>query len=239
MASITTRAVKTVLVADETAFVRERFRTAIESAGHRAVEARTGAELLALLQRETPRIDLVIVDLHLSGGRGLELLRRVRATGAERPILVFSGTIAAAGEVAELAALGVTGYINEYIGAQNLVRALLPHLFPDEHNRRSSPRVALNAPVSFRVGNTISTALSLNVSTGGLAVRTTNPLEVGSTVKVRFRLPRVSHEIEAIARIAWANARLGMGLEFTSIEPSDQARIESFVNTHFFTNRKA
>ena len=33
--------VKTVLVADDTEFVRDRFRTAIEAAGHRAVVARS------------------------------------------------------------------------------------------------------------------------------------------------------------------------------------------------------
>jgi uncharacterized protein (TIGR02266 family) len=239
MASIRTRPVKTVLVADDTAFVRERFRTAIEQAGHRAVEARTGVQLLAILQRDDPRIDLVLLDLHLSGGRGLELLRRVRDIVQERPILVFSGTIANAHEVAELGSAGVTGYINEYIGTQNLVRALVPHLFPDEHNRRSSPRVGLSVQVSYRVGNTIATAVSLNMSTGGLAVRTTNPLEVGSTLKVRFRLPRGGHEIEATARVAWANSRLGMGLQFTAVDPPHQAALDAHVSAHFFSNRKA
>ena len=42
-------AVKTVLIADDTAFVRDRFRTALEGAGHRAVTVRTGQELLATL----------------------------------------------------------------------------------------------------------------------------------------------------------------------------------------------
>lgn len=239
MASMTGRPVKTVLVADDTAFVRERFRTSIEQAGHRAVEARSGAELLAILERDLTNIDLLLIDLQLAGGRGLELLRKVRAITADRPLIVFSGTITSAREVSELGALNVNGYINEYIGTQNLVRALLPHLFPDEHNRRSSPRVALNAPVSYRVANTISSALSLNVSTGGLAVRTTNPLEVGSTLRVRFRLPKVDHEIDVEAKVAWANARLGMGLEFTDIDSGDRKAIEQFVLAHFFTNRKA
>lgn len=239
MSSTTGRPVKTVLVADDTAFVRERFRTSIEQAGHRAVEAQSGAELLAVLQRDLGQIDLLLIDLQLAGGRGLELLRKVRAITPDRPLIVFSGTITSVQEVSELGALNVNGYVNEYIGAQNLVRALLPHLFPDEHNRRSSPRVALNAQVSYRVGNTISTALSLNISTGGLALRTTNPLEIGSTVKVRFRLPKLGHDIDTHAKVAWANPRLGMGLEFTDIDAGDRAAIETFVHSHFFTNRKA
>ena len=35
-------AAKTVLVADDTAFVRDRFKVAIEGAGHKAVTAQTG-----------------------------------------------------------------------------------------------------------------------------------------------------------------------------------------------------
>ena len=238
MASISTRTTKTVLVADDTTFVRDRFRDTIENAGHRVVEARSGQELLEAIQKDAPRIDLILLDLHLSGARGVELLRRARTIVQDRPVLVFSGTIANPGEVAEMASLGVNGYINEYVGPQHLLPALAPHLFPDEHNRRASPRVTLNTQVSYRIGNAIATALCINVSTGGIAVRTTNPLAVDARVKARFRLPRVAHDIECDARVAWGSPGLGMGLQFTRIDPNDQAAIEAYVNAHFFSNRR-
>jgi uncharacterized protein (TIGR02266 family) len=231
--------VKTVVVADDTEFVRDRFRTAIEHAGHRAVSARNRAELLAALERNTPPIDLIVLDLRLADGRGIELLRAIRERGAQRPIIVFSGTIASAREVKELAALGVSGYLNEYTGTQHIVPALAPHLFPEAHNRRSSPRVTLGVAISCRVQNTISTALTLNVSTGGVAVRTTSPLAVDTVVKIRFRMPKASHEIEAEARVAWVDRRVGMGLQFTRIDAADQAQVQAFVAAHFFSNRKA
>jgi uncharacterized protein (TIGR02266 family) len=239
MAAPSTMVVKTVVVADDTEFVRDRFKTAIESAGHRATGARTGAELLALLRDHVPSIDLVVLDLRLPDGRGTELLRAIRKADQQRPVVVFSGTIANASEVKELADLGVSGYINEYTGAQHIVPALAPHLFPEEHNRRSSPRVALGVAVTYRVGNTISTALSLNVSRGGLAVRTTNPLEIKTVVKVRFRVPKAKNDVEADARVAWAHRGVGMGLQFTRIDESDQAALDAYVSAHFFSNRKA
>lgn len=239
MAAPSPLVVKTVVVADDTEFVRDRFRSAIEHAGHRAVTARNRTELLTVLEHNTPPVDLVVVDLRLANGRGLELLRAIRDLRAERPVIVFSGTIASAREVKELAKLGVSGYINEYTGAQHIVPALAPHLFPEEHNRRASPRVTLNASIAYRVNNTIATGLSLNVSTGGVAVRTTSLLDVGTTVKVRFRLPKGAHDIEADARVAWADRRVGMGFEFTRILPEDQALVEAFVSAHFFSNRKA
>jgi uncharacterized protein (TIGR02266 family) len=238
MAAASPMVVKTVLVADDTEFVRERFRAAIEAAGHRALVARTRTEVLALIGRDAPRVDLVLLDLRLADGRGVDMLRAVRQHG-DHPVIIFSGTIASTGEVRQLTDLGISGYINEYTGAQHIVPALAPHLFPDEHNRRSSPRVALGVSVSYRMRNSIASGLSLNISTGGLAVRSTNPHPVDAVVKVRFRLPKGTHDIEADARVAWADTRLGMGLQFTRIAPSDQALVDAFVTSHFFSNRKA
>lgn len=230
---------KTVVVADDTEYVRERFRAAIQSAGHRAVGVRTGGELLEVLKRDSPAVDLVVLDLRLPGGRGVELIRTIRRQDEYRPLVVFSGTIADAGEVSALAGLNITGYINEYTGPQHIIPALTPHLFPDGNNRRSSPRAALGVSVSYRVGNTIATGLALNVSSGGLAVRTSSPLEIGAVVKIRFRLPKGAHDVEADARVAWADRRVGMGMSFTRISKDDQAAVASYVLAHFYTNRKA
>jgi uncharacterized protein (TIGR02266 family) len=240
MAAASKMVVKTVVIADDTEFVRTRFKTAIEQAGHRAVGARTGAELVSLVSDHVPPIDLVVMDLRLPDKRrGIELVRAVREMGRHRPLVVFSGTIAGTHEVKALASLGVNGYINEYTGPQHIVPALSPHLFPDGNNRRASPRATLSVAVSYRVANTIATGLTLNVSTGGVAIRTTSPLEIGTALKVRFRLPKGKHEIDADARVAWADHRVGMGLQFTRIDAGDQATVEAYVSAHFFSNRKA
>ncbi len=231
-------AVKTVLVADDTEFVRERFRKAIQDAGHQAITAKSGPEVLAAVR--TRPLDLGVLDLRLRQGNGVGLLRAIRKVAPERPpLLVFSGTIASAVEVREMSALGIAGYVNEYTAVQHIVPSLSPHLFPTEYNRRSSPRVTLGIPVAYRFGNTIATALTLNISRGGLALRTTNPLPVDSIVRVRFRLPAVRSDIQAEARIAWVDQRVGMGVQFTSIDDATQAAIDLFVQSHFFTNRKA
>ena len=232
-------AVRTVLIADDTAFVRDRFRTALEGAGHRTITVQSGQELLSTL-RTQERIDLVVLDLRLPNSRGVELLRSMRRIAPERPpIVVFSGTIANADEVRELASFGVAGYVNEYSGVHHILPALAPHLFPEHYNRRSSPRVVLGVPIAYRVGNAISTSLTLNVSHGGVAIRSSNPLDVASVVRVRFRMPGGKKDIDAEARVAWSDRRIGMGLQFTAIDAEAKASIDDYVQTHFFTNRKA
>ena len=233
-------AVKTVLIADDTAFVRDRFRTALEGAGHRAVTVRTGQELLATLRSPQQRIDLVVLDLRLPDGRGIDLVRSMRRVAPDGPpVIVFSGTIANSDEVRNLASFGVAGYVNEYTGVGHIMPALAPHLFPDHYNRRSSPRVVLGVPITYRVGNAIFTSLTLNVSHGGVAIRTTNPLDVAAVVRLKFRISGTKKDIDAEARVAWSDRRVGMGLEFTSIEPAAQSVIDDYVQTNFFSNRKA
>ena len=231
---------KTVVIADDTAFVRDRFRAALEEAGHQAITVRSAVELLARIRADLPRLDLVVLDLRLPSASGVELVRSIRRLDEGRlPIVVFSGTIASAEEVRELSRLGIAGYVNEYSAAQHILPSLAPHLFPDSFNRRSSPRVVLGIPVAYRYGNTIAAALTLNLSRGGVAVRTTSPLEPGSRLRVRLRLPGAKREIDAEARVAWTDRRVGMGLQFERVDPVDQQAIDEFVDSHFFSNRKA
>jgi uncharacterized protein (TIGR02266 family) len=236
----TSIATKTVLIADDTAFVRDRFRAAVEHAGHTAIVAGTATELLASVRRGRDTLALIVLDLRLPQSPGVDLVRAIRRLDEGRiPILVFSGTIASADEVRQLAALGVAGYLNEYCAVQNIVPSLAPHLFPDSFNRRSSPRVVLGIPVQYRVGNAIAAALSLNISRGGIAVRTTSPLEAGAHLKIRFRIPGSPRDIEAAGHVAWHDRRVGMGVQFETVEPASQALVDDFVDAHFFSNRKA
>jgi uncharacterized protein (TIGR02266 family) len=239
MASTTVTA-KSVLVADDTAFVRDRFRAALEQAGHRAVLVKSAAELLARVKADLASIDLVVLDLRLPYAPGVELVRSIRKLdGGRLPILIFSGTIANAEEVRALASLGVAGYVNEYSASQHILPSLAPHLFPDNFNRRSGPRAVLGIPVQYRFGNTIAAALTLNLSHGGVAVRTTSPLDTGSKIRVRFRMPGTKHEVEAEGRVVWSDRRVGMGIQFETVSPADQTVIDNFVNAHFFSNRRA
>lgn len=238
--SATATPAKTVLVADDTAFVRDRFQAALQNAGHRAVGVRSAAELLARVRADLAQIDLILLDLRLPHQPGVDLVRSIRKLDDGRlPVLVFSGTIASAEEVRDLAALGVAGYINEYSAVQHILPSLAPHLYPESFNRRLSPRVVLGIPVQYKFGNTIAAALTLNLSRGGVAIRTTSPLASGSPVGVRFRLPGSKHDIIAEGHVVWSDRHAGMGIRFDQVEAQSQTLVDAFVSAHFFTNRKA
>lgn len=239
MTGATRLAARTVLVADDTAFVRDRFKAALEAAGHKTLTVQTGQELLAQVRANVSRIDLIVLDLRIPQGNGVTLLQAIRKLDHHPGIVIFSGTIANADEVRQLETLGVVGYVNEYTAVQHILPSLQPHLAPDAFNRRSSPRVTLGIPVAYRFGNTIAAALTINISHGGLAIRTTSPLALDTPVRVRFRLPGAKNEIDVESRVAWSDRRLGMGVQFKKISDPDQAQIDQYVRSHFFSNRKA
>lgn len=236
--SATAAAQKTVLIADDTTVVRDRFKAALQNAGHRAVTVRSAAELLARIRTDLAAIDLVVVNLRLPHASGVDLVRGIRRLDNGRlAIVVFSGTIANAEQVRQLAALGIAGYINEYSAPHHILPSLAPHLFPDNFNRRSSPRVNVGIPVAYRFGDAIATALTLNVGKGGVSIRTMTPLETATRVRVRFRLPGSKKDVDADARVVWSDRRVGMGVQFERIDPADQLPLDDFVDSHFFGDR--
>ncbi|MDP2389366.1 MAG: response regulator, partial [Acidobacteriota bacterium] len=161
--TVSTSPRKTVLVAADTPFVRDRFKAALAASGHRAVVVKSVAQLLARVHADLDELDLIVLDLRMPHASGAELVRRIRKLDQGRlPILVFSGSVTSAEEVRELAGLGVGGYLNEYSAVEHILPSIAPHLFPDNFNRRGGPRVVMGIPVSYRAGGTIAAALSLN-----------------------------------------------------------------------------
>lgn len=222
---------KTVIVAINDDYTRERFTTALQDAGHHTVEVRTQAELLTSVQAPVGVADLVVLDLQL-GGPGVEAARVVKVHQSKTSIVILSGSVRDAGEVRELVSLGVDSYVNEYCADPHILPSLAPRLFPDSFNRRTSTRVTLDIPVTFRFAETIATAPTLNLSKGGLGVRTMTPLKTGTKVHVRFRLPGSQRDLNAVSRVAWTDHRTGMGLQFDEVGMVDQSAIDEFVDQH-------
>jgi uncharacterized protein (TIGR02266 family) len=224
--------VKTILVAHRDAAVRERFADALADARHEAVLATSAMDAeRAVADRHRP-VSLVLLDLRLASD-GVRLARTLRhAGGGQVPIVVFAGSIDSAAQIPSLLAISVGGYVNEHAAPQQILPALAPHLFPDNFNRRTSPRIAIGVPVSYRAGGTIAAATTLDVGKGGLAIRTMSPLAKGTEVEVRFRLPGRSAEIEALGRVAWSDRKVGMGVQFEQLRPNDEAMLDTFVEQH-------
>jgi len=229
---------KTVLVAADTPFVRDRYKAALDAAGHRSMIVKSVAQLFVHVRADLADLDLIVLDLRMPHSSGVDLVRRIRKLDeGHLPILVFSGTVASVDEVRELAALGVSGYVNEYSAVDHILPSLAPHLHPETFSKRESPRVVTGLAVSFRLGKQITAALSMDLSRGGIAIRTATPPR-GTTLKVRFALPGSKKDMHTEGIVCWSVPKQGMGIMFTVVKPADQQAIDTFVDAHFFRSVK-
>lgn len=80
-----------ILVVDDEEVVRETIVNILEAAGHETLSVSGGAEALAELEKGDRSHDLMILDLTMPGLSGIDVFRRLRANGAELPVLIVSG----------------------------------------------------------------------------------------------------------------------------------------------------
>ena len=224
---------KTIVIAADDDAVCERFSTALRNAGHDAVVVASRDRLLDYFGSRSGSTDLLILDLGLNTG-GIEMVQRLRNLAPKASIAIFSGSIRGAADARALSAVGIDLYVNEHSAAHHILPALAPKLFPESFNRRTSTRVTLSIPVAYRFGDTITTALTLNLSRGGLGIRTMTPQETGTKVHLRFRLPDTPFDIEALSRVTWCDQRAGMGVQFEEVEAAAQTLVDDFVEEQVF-----
>jgi two-component system KDP operon response regulator KdpE len=106
--------------------IRRFLRTTLETQGYRTKEASTARDGLA--QARTQRPDLILLDLGLPDGDGLEVTRSVRADSG-LPIIVLSARGQESDKVAALDA-GADDYLTKPFGADELsarIRVALRH----------------------------------------------------------------------------------------------------------------
>lgn len=115
-----------ILVVDDERAVRESLRRALELEGYEIELAGDGGEALSTLgDDEQP--DAVILDVLMPGVDGLEVCRRLRATGNHVPVLMLTARDEVENRVAGLDA-GADDYVTKPFALEELlarVRALL------------------------------------------------------------------------------------------------------------------
>jgi len=220
--------VKTILVAHHSATVRDRFTAALTEARHESVATDTAAATEHVMSEAT-RIDLALVDLTLAESP-IDLVADVRRAQPQlTPVVVFASSVTSADQVLGLAALGVTAFISEHAANAQILPALAPHLFPDNFNRRASPRVPVAVPISYQSDGVIAGARTQDLSRGGVAIRTMEPLPLGTIIELTFRLPGTSADITAAGRVSWSDRRVGMGVQFDKLTSEAQQLLNAFV----------
>jgi uncharacterized protein (TIGR02266 family) len=101
---------------------------------------------------------------------------------------------------------------------------------------RTTPRIPVKFRVEIEEGTPEKALTCINLSEGGLYLRTLEPLPGGSILHIKFTLPHDTEPIEVTAEVvrtlslgAQLEAEPGMGLHFIDIPENTLLRIRNFV----------
>jgi DNA-binding response OmpR family regulator len=107
-----------ILVVDDEADLVATYERLLRRRGYRVVSANTRGDGLVIVQREP--LGLLITDLRLADGDGLELVRAVRSLPVATPAIVVTGFASEASRTAALAA-GAAAYLPKPFSASAFV----------------------------------------------------------------------------------------------------------------------
>src|SRR5919197_1756686 len=131
----------TVLIIDDDRAMREGLAETLADLGHAPRMAASGREGLAAMSDD---IDAVLLDLRMPGGMdGIEVLRRLRASGNSPPVIVLTAFASAVNTI-EAMRLGAFDHLTKPIGREEL-RNLLDRLPSRDRNTAAAREVTANA----------------------------------------------------------------------------------------------
>lgn len=114
---------KRILIADDHGIVREGIRSLVDEQPDLEVvgEAASVPDVLDLVREE--EADLLVLDLGMPGGEGLETLQRIQTVASDLPIVILSvhpeDQLAA-----RMLRAGASGYVHKETASENLVTAI-------------------------------------------------------------------------------------------------------------------
>ena len=113
-----------ILVIDDDDDVRLMLAQALAKAGHRVIQAQGGNEGSEILSQHP--IDLVVTDIVMEDGEGLETIIKLRDSGNSLPIIAMSGggRISNYGYLKSASVLGADLVLGKPFGLQNLIDAV-------------------------------------------------------------------------------------------------------------------
>lgn len=112
----------TILVMDDEAPIRTLLRTALESAGHRVIEASDGRSGIDLYRRHSP--DVVITDILMPDLNGLDTIIELTREFLNVKVIAISGMRAESGMLDTAKLLGARHTLRKPFSVQELLRAV-------------------------------------------------------------------------------------------------------------------
>lgn len=223
-----------MLVVGEDGDNLSRLSTLLARFGYQTLKATTGGQGLAATTSLAP--SLVIISLDLPGMNGFKLLLQLKNSPATSHIPLV-GLMRQDNRELKNRCLkhGAVGYLCHPIEPEILYRTVQS---ATEQNPRASMRVRAVLPVKVYGSqqDSLYGAYTLALSTGGMFLRTMNPVSPNSEISLEFELNgrSITADTVVLYNCQVRGGRCeesGIGLRFVDISRKDQEVIRQFIKT--------
>ncbi len=128
--------------------------------------------------------------------------------------------------------------------ADRLVSASQPHLDSKETalssksaaEKRTAERLPIRMLVEYESSEDFLIDYTANMSIGGMFIQTSNPLEVGTRFRLRFRIPGREEPVDTVGEVCWVLTpdeagvmQPGMGVRFEELTGTDRVAVEAML----------
>jgi CheY-like chemotaxis protein len=217
-----------VLVVDDDAAACELIYDILVAAEMDCITMTDSRQAAARLARE--KFDAIFLDERMPELDGIELARLARATGMNRstPIVMITGeedrTL-----LTRAFESGVNFFLFKPIDRHRILRLIRVSEDSIEREARRFNRVKLQCNVALECESKRLTGTTLDISLGGLFVRASQVLPVGSNVIVKLEIRAGQAPLRFGARVVRVSGEDCMGLQLENVRSEDQRALQEFL----------
>src|ERR1700676_5014126 len=190
----------------------------------------------ALSRMAKSKTDALIVDCDLNGSS--QLLRELQSTEGQPktiPLVIMGSRSNACSQ--NLDETGALFAFEKPISVEQAVRTLSAARNMILDGRLRYHRTGLEVPVSLSCkGHKAMDAYLINVSQGGMQIRTQDPIASAKALQVSFELPGARTGMKAKAEVAWQDQRGNLGIRFVKLAPQQQRTLQLWLAQQYFAN---
>ncbi len=210
---------KNVLVVDDEVDLREIIASEFEFMGAKVYQAGNITAADSVLKQNT--IDLIISDIRMPGGTGVDLLRTVKARNIlNPPIILITGFADITPE--EAYAEGAEALLNKPFKLDELIH-VSGRLIKSPENRFSEEQYSPSKTVTFISDKTVKETRNFEIGRGGVFLMTDNSqkFEIGEAVDLLLKFSDT--EIKSVAVVRWTKTsdqegKICMGCELVKLD---------------------
>jgi len=217
-----------LMIVDDEPDVLKVLKSLLESLGYEVLALADSRE--AAQRAERQKFNGIFVDAHMPYVDGFELTRRIRnsTSNGSVPVVMLTGY----DDVRTMRAgfkAGITFFLGKPVDINQLAGLFKPLRGAMLREKRSYIRLPLRTVVTCRTEKKQFTAVSQNISEGGMLLENSGGLEAGQEMELSFSLPQIPRTVSPHARVVRKDPSDRIAVQFVELDPEELKRIQDFI----------